>query len=393
MNILNRKNDPDDASDHRGVGEKLNRFLRRNAEGDELHSSGMLREKRRAEARRRRLLSLRKKHAAADPADTDPQAGPGRETGPEAGAGAGVKGLFRRGGRTRKGRKRTVKERRETRVSWIFLSPSVAGVAVFFVLPFLVVIYYSVIDNPIRHNFVGLSNYMKVLGNTAFRMAAMNTLRFSLLAVPLAVGLSLLLAVVMEQRLPWKSRFRTFFLSPMMVPTASVIMIWQILFHYNGLVNVFLRNFGGARIDWLKSGYAQIPIVLLFLWKNLGYNMILFMSGLANIPRDQIEVARLESATEFQIFWLIKIRYLSSTILFVTIMSLINSFKVFREIYLMTGDYPYDALYMMQHFMNNTFRSLDYQKLSAAAVLMAVFMIIVIGALFLTEDWFGRDLE
>ena len=121
--------------------------------------------------------------------------------------------------------------------------------------------------------------------------------------------------------------------------------------------------------------------------------MILFMSGLANIPRDQIEVARLESASEFQIFWLIKIRYLSSTIMFVTIMSLINSFKVFREIYLMAGDYPYDALYMLQHFMNNTFKSLDYQKLSAAAVLMALFMVVVIGVLFLTEDWFGRDLE
>jgi multiple sugar transport system permease protein len=121
--------------------------------------------------------------------------------------------------------------------------------------------------------------------------------------------------------------------------------------------------------------------------------MILFMAGLANIPRDQIEVARLESASEFQIFWLIKIRYLSSTILFVTIMSLINSFKVFREVYLMAGDYPYDALYMLQHFMNNTFRSLDYQKLSAAAVLMALVMVLLIALMFYVEDVFGKDVE
>jgi len=289
--------------------------------------------------------------------------------------------------------KHTPKEKRERRVSWMFLSPSVIGVSVFFVLPFFVVIYYSLIDNPVQHHFVGFSNYIKVAGNSAFLQATGNTLKFSLVAVPLAVGLSLLLAVVMEQKLPWKSRFRSFFLSPMMVPTASVIMIWQILFHFNGLANVFLGHFGVGKIDWLKSAYAQVPIILLFLWKNLGYNMILFMAGLANIPRDQLEVARLESATEFQIFWLIKVRYLSSTILFVTIMSLINSFKVFREIYLMTGDYPYGTLYMMQHFMNNTFKSLDYQKLSAAAVMLAVFMVIVIGALFLTEDRFGRDLE
>ena len=161
-----------------------------------------------------------------------------------------------------------------------------------------------------------------------------------MVAVPLAVVLSLWLAVIMESRIPLKSIFRTFFLSPMMVPIASVILVWQVLFDYNGLVNVILSRIGIDKIDWLKSDYAPIVIVLLFLWKNLGYNMILFMSGLSSVPKDQIEVARLESASETQIFWMIKIRYLSSTIMFVIIMSLINSFKVFREVYLLTGDYP-----------------------------------------------------
>ena len=214
-----------------------------------------------------------------------------------------------------------------------------------------------------------------------------------MIAVPLAVILSLWLAVIMESRIPFKSTFRTFFLSPMMVPIASVILVWQVLFDYNGLVNVLLAWIGIDKIDWLKSDFAPIVIILLFLWKNLGYNMILFMSGLSSVPKDQIEVARLESATESQIFWKIKIRYLSSTIMFVIIMSLINSFKVFREVYLLTGDYPYNSLYMMQHFMNNTFQSLDYQKLSAAAIIMAVFMMVVIGILLLAEDRFGRDLE
>jgi multiple sugar transport system permease protein len=117
------------------------------------------------------------------------------------------------------------------------------------------------------------------------------------------------------------------------------------------------------------------------------------MSGLSSVPKDQIEVARLESATEGQIFWMIKLRYLSPTIMFVIIMSLINSFKVFREVYLLAGNYPFDSLYTMQHYMNNTFQSLDYQKLSSAAIIMAVFMMVVIGILLLLEDWFGRDLE
>ena len=170
-------------------------------------------------------------------------------------------------------------------------------------------------------------------------------------------------------------------------------MIWQILFHYNGLANVLLAKFGVGKIDWLKSSYAQVPIILLFLWKNLGYNMILFMSGLANIPKDLLEAADVAGASESYKFFAIKLRYLSPTVLFVTILSLISSFKVFREVYLLTGDYPYESLYMLQHFMNNTFRSLDYQKLSAAAVVMAIVMVVLIALLFAAEDWFGKDVE
>lgn len=278
-------------------------------------------------------------------------------------------------------------------ISWGYLFPSLAGVLLFFVLPFLVVIYYSMVDNPINNQFVFLDNFINVATNKAFQQAAYNTMKFSSVAVPLAVVLSLLLAMMLECKIPFRSQFRTFFLSPMMVPVASVILIWQVLFHYNGIVNDFTGLFGADKIDWLKSSHAQVVIVILFLWKNLGYNMILFMAALSSIPKDILEVAVLESATPFQIFWHIKIRYLSSTILFVTIMSLINSFKVFREIYLLTGNYPYDSIYMMQHFMNNAFGQLDYQKLSAAAIMMSIVMVILIGILFLTENYFGKDVE
>ncbi|MDE6924823.1 MAG: sugar ABC transporter permease [Acetatifactor sp.] len=263
----------------------------------------------------------------------------------------------------------------------------------FFILPFMVVIYYSLIDNPISGNFVFFENFKSIVGNSAFRKAVHNTAVFSAVAVPLAVLLSLLMAIVLEAELPFRSQFRTFLLSPMMVPVASIVLIWQVLFHYNGAVNDMLGIFGMDKIDWLKSEYAQVVVVILFLWKNLGYNMILFMAALASIPKDILEVANLESATPLQTFFYIKIRYLSSTLLFVTIMSLINSFKVFREVYLLTGDYPYDTIYMLQHFMNNKFKSLDYQTLSAAAILMALVMVVIIGILFVAEDRFGKDVE
>ena len=279
------------------------------------------------------------------------------------------------------------------RKSALFLAPSVIGVSLFFVLPFLVVIFYSVVNNPIQHKFVFLKNYINVWNNAAFRLAAGNTLKFSLIAVPLVVILSMALAFALDASIPFKSQIRTLFLSPMMVPIASVVLIWQVLFHYNGVVNEFVKFFGGRQIDWFKSDYAQIVLVILFVWKNLGYNMILFMAAISNIPKEIVEVAQLERAKKWQIFLYIKTRYLSSTILFVTILSLINSFKVFREVYLLTGDYPYDSLYLLQHFMNNTFNSLDYQKLSAAAIIMSLFMIVIIGLLFVIENYYGKDLS
>ena len=275
----------------------------------------------------------------------------------------------------------------------LFLLPSLIGVCIFMVVPFLVVIYYSMIDNPIRKNFVWFENFARILDNSAFRLAAANTFKFSAVAVPLAVILSLLLAMLLLSKIPGKTQLRTFYLSPLMVPVASIVLIWQVLFDYNGVVNEWFLSLGLDKIDWMKSDYAQIVIVLLFLWKNLGYNMIIFMATLSSIPKEIVEVALLESASKWQIFWKIKIRYLASTIVFVTIMSLINSFKVFREIYLMTGDYPYDSLYMLQHFMNNTFRSLDYQKLSSAAILMSLVMIVIIAILFFFENRMSKDLE
>lgn len=283
-------------------------------------------------------------------------------------------------------------QRRTKRISFFYMAPSFFGVLLFFFVPFLVVIYYSMIDNPISKEFVGVDNFISVFNNKAFRMALTNTGKFTLISVPLVVILSLFAAIAIDKSIPGKSKIRSALLSPMMVPIASVILIWQVLFHYNGVVNEVMIKYGYEPIDFFKSGKALLVVVILFVWKNLGYNMILFMAALAAIPKELVEVALLDSKSRWKIFWNIKIRYLASTILFVTILSIINSFKVFREVYLLSGDYPYD-LYMMQHYMNNMFKSLDYQKLSAAAIMMAGVMLILVLTLFVIENFVGKDLE
>ena len=123
--------------------------------------------------------------------------------------------------------------------SMCFMAPSFIGVLIFFILPFLVVVYYSLIRSPLNREFVFLDNFTALLHNTAFISAAKNTLLFSAMAVPLAVVLALGLALLLEARIPLKSQFRTFFLSPMMVPVASIVLVWQVLFNTNGVVNDF----------------------------------------------------------------------------------------------------------------------------------------------------------
>ena len=264
---------------------------------------------------------------------------------------------------------------RDFLASLCFSGPSFLGMLMFFVAPFCVVIYYSFIAGALDHSFVGLKNYINVWNNGAFQIAVKNTAVFSGLSVPLAVVLALVLALMLECRIPFKSQFRTFFLSPMMVPVASIILVWQVLFHSNGVINEFLSVFGVKAIDWLKSDYCMV-------------------AALNNIPKELLEVAEVEGASKVYQFFHIKLRYLSPTVLFVTILSIINSFKVFREIYLLSGDYPYEGLYMLQHFMNNMYnKNLDYQRLSAAAIMLAIVIIALIALLFAIENYFGKDVE
>lgn len=291
----------------------------------------------------------------------------------------------------------TPAERREKRkerlVSLAFVSPSLLGILIFFVLPFFVVIYYAFVNNPVLHEFVGFDNFRNLFQNQSFRLAAKNTAIFSLISVPSAVIGSLLLACMLSQKIPLRSQIRTFMLSPLMVPVASIVLIWQVIFSNNGALNDFLGLFGVEKIDWMKSEFNRYVVVLLFLWKNVGYDMILFLAALSNVPTDIQEMAMLEGAGSVRIFFQIKLRYIFPTILFVTILSLINSMKIFREVYLLTGKYPYDGLYLLQHFMNNTFESMDYQKLSAAALVMAAVMVVIIGLLFLVDNKLGKDVE
>ncbi|WP_079418194.1 carbohydrate ABC transporter permease [Paenibacillus ferrarius] len=272
-----------------------------------------------------------------------------------------------------------------------FLAPSLAGFAVFYLIPFGQSVLNSFQDR-LGGGFT-LSNYEELLLSSSFQKAASNTFWFTAISVPILVVVSLLLALLLNQRIFFRNWLRTAYVLPLVVPVASIVLVWQILFDWNGALNAGMEYFGFSRHDWMKSEWAGLVIVLVYVWKNIGYNVILFLAGLQNIPDHYYEIAGLEGAGPVRKLVGITLTYLTPTTFLVVLMSVLNSFKVFRETYLVAGAYPHDRIYMMQHYMNNMFLSLDVQKVSSAAVLMALCIMALVFVLFRTERIFRSYME
>jgi multiple sugar transport system permease protein len=274
---------------------------------------------------------------------------------------------------------------RDAPFTLLFLAPSLAGFLLFFIIPFGAVAYYSIIDNPVNGNYVGLDNYRSLWDSGSFRKAFVNSLVFAGVSVPLLFAASLGLALLLRGEIPFRQPLRTMFLLPLVVPVASVILVWQTLFQWNGAVNDIFLKWGLIPVDWMNTSWAFAVMLAAFIWKNAGYNLIIFLAGLSNIPTEQYESASIDGAGRFRKFLHITWPGLAPTSFFVIVISIVQSFKVFREAYLVAGAYPHDSIYTLQHFMNNMFQSLDYPKLTAAAVLLSIVIGITVYVLFRAE--------
>ncbi len=271
---------------------------------------------------------------------------------------------------------------RERAQGYGFVAPYMIGFVLFFIVPFLVSIVYTFTFGTSGTNFVGFSNYIRVVQSKAFQLAAYNTGRFLLIGVPLIMVLSTLLALLLQSRFGGSSAFRSIFLYPMVVPIASTVMVFQVIFANSGILNTILASFEIYGIRWIDSEYAFYILIFLYIWKNCGYNIVLILSGLNAIPSDFYEVARLEGANSVQQFRYITMPIMMPTFFFTFIISIVNSFKSFREAYLLSGTLPDDSIYMLQHYMNNNFSNLNYQNLSVAAFLVFIVIFACIFVLF-----------
>lgn len=265
-----------------------------------------------------------------------------------------------------------------------FLAPSFIGVFFFVLLPFGDVVRRSFMTAVTKEG-AGIQNYRTIFANSAFLLAVKNTFRFTLVCIPLLVAMGLAIALAMGS-IRHMQAVKSLYLFPLAMPTATVAVVWKMLFYEKGFFNKYLEQIcllfhmgeGMETLDYISSGAAFYVLAGTYLWKNLGYTIVLWLAGIMGINKDMLEAAGVDGANKMQRFWYVLLPNLKGSLYIIVVISFLNSFKIYREAYLVAGAYPHDSIYMLQHLFNNWFVNLDLDKMAAAAVVCALFFLIFI---------------
>ncbi len=250
------------------------------------------------------------------------------------------------------------------RLFLLCLAPSAAGFFIFYIIPFFYSFYYAFTGNAFTKKFVWFDNFIIIIQNESFQNAMKNTIKFTLVSVPLIMVISFVtaqLTVLFAAKIPFVKR--AFFL-PFVLPSAVIVVFWQTYF----------------------NGAAPFTSLLAcFLWKYSGINIMLFMAAISRLPCELFESAELDGAGRLRQSVSIVLPLISPTLFFVGILSTVNSFKIFKESYLLYGQYPDQGVYMLQNYLNNHFIKLNYQNISTAAIIFFTVTYIFVAVAFYLE--------
>lgn len=273
--------------------------------------------------------------------------------------------------------------RKKRKFFYLFVFPGFLGILIFVLLPFGDVVRRS-FTGAVTGHFTGVKNYRIIFTNQAFVLAVKNTIGFTLVCIPLLVLAGFVTALLLDA-LGGKGRMKSVYLFPLAMPTATIVMVWKMVFYRQGFLNLFLTwlgqqtgLWGEVHRDYLGTLSAFWVLVGSYVWKNLGYTVILWLAGLKGIPAALLEAATVDGAGKWQRMWYIILPGLKGSLYTIVILSFLNSFKIYREAYLTAGAYPDKSIYLMQHLFNNWFVSLELDKMAAAAVCTGGFLMIVI---------------
>lgn len=276
---------------------------------------------------------------------------------------------------------------RRQRAFLLFLLPSLAGVTLFVLLPFLDVVNRS-FRTAVTGEFTGMKNYGVIVQNQAFALAVKNTARFTVVCIPLLVLVGLLVAFPLSA-MKEAGVIKSVYLFPLAMPTATIVLVWKMVFYRQGFLNLFLTRlgeltglWGTVTIDYLGTGASFWVLVASYLWKNTGYTVVLWLAGILSIPNEFIEAAKVDGAGRMKCIRYIILPNLKGSFYTIVILSFLNSFKIYREAYLVAGSYPQEDIYLLQHLFNNWFVNMEFDKMAAAAVCVGI---VLLGAIMLLQ--------
>lgn len=282
-------------------------------------------------------------------------------------------------------------ERARASAGWLFVTPALVLIGIFFVLPVAASLLLSFTDFDIyaiaslaNARFVGLGNYVGLFHNALFWTAVENTFYFALVGGPLTVATSLGAALLLNARaVRFRTFFRTVYFTPFVTTLVAVAVVWRYLYHPRyGLLNYALGFLHVGPIDWLGDPHWAMPaIILMAVWKNFGYNMLICIAGLQSIPEELYEAAALDGATAVQRFRHVTLPMLQPTLVFVAIVTMIGYFQLFAEPYVMTGGGPLQKTTSLVLFMYQ--QGFRWWRMGEAAAIAFVLFAIIGGAALL----------
>ena len=281
-------------------------------------------------------------------------------------------------------------ERHIARAAWLFLAPALALIGIFFFLPVAAALLLSFTDfdlyavaDPANTRLVGFQNYARLLRTPIFWTALRNTFYFALVGGPLTIAASLGAALLLNARLVrFRGVFRTIYFAPFITTLVAVAIVWRYLYHPRyGFINYALGGLGIAPVDWLGDPRWAMPaIILLAVWKNFGYNMLIFIAGLQSIPEELYEAAAIDGAGPVRRFWHVTLPMLAPTLLFVAVITMIGYFQLFSEPYVMTQGGPLrstTSLVLLMYEEGFRWWRMGY----AAAIAFGLFLILLAATL------------
>ncbi|MGV8978169.1 MAG: carbohydrate ABC transporter permease [Cellulomonas sp.] len=280
---------------------------------------------------------------------------------------------------------RSTAVRRDWLVGYAMAAPAVVGALAFVVAPLIVVAWYSLHDWNVlagTFTFTGPANYQRMVQDPGLHDALLASLWFSIGLVILNVSLAMVLAVLLNQKLPATTTFRTFFFSPVVVSLVAWTIVWSFLLQKDGGINGMLSLIGIQGPNWLHGETtAMVSVIIVQVFKNVGLNMILFLAALQGVPEELQEAARLDGAGAWRRFRSITLPLISPTVLLVSILTIVGSLEVFAQIAVLTGGGPGNSTTVLVYYLyQQAFRFNDFGYASAISVLM--FLIVLVLTLF-----------